>query len=88
MLVNLSMRRYWQRNLAMTAVLLGIWGLVSFGLPFFAPALNHYALGAFPLGFYLMAQGVPLVYLVIVLIYNAYLDHLDHQFGVHEEDDA
>ncbi len=86
MLTNTSMQRYWTRNLIMTTALLMVWAIVSFGIPFFVTQLNEVRVGGFPTGFYLMAQGVPLIYLAIVLIYNAYVGWLDRYFGVDEEE--
>lgn len=77
-------RDYWRRNLKMTAFLLVIWFVVSFVVSFFARDLAALTFLGFPLGFYMGAQGAPLVYLVIIWWYARYMNKLDRQYGVRE----
>ena len=77
-------RNYWRRNLKMTALLLAIWFAVSFVVSFFARELAEITVMGFPLGFYMGAQGAPLVYLAIIWWYARYMNRLDRQYGVRE----
>ena len=77
-------RDYWRRNLKMTASLLVLWFVVSFVVSFFARDLAEITIMGFPLGFYMGAQGAPLIYLVIIWWYARYMNRLDRQYGVRE----
>lgn len=77
-------RDYWRRNLKMTALLLAVWFVVSFVASFFARDLAEITVMGFPLGFYMGAQGAPLIYLVIIWWYARYMNRLDRQYGVRE----
>lgn len=77
-------RDYWQRNLKMTALLLAIWFVVSFVVSYFARDLAVLTVMGFPLGFYMGAQGAPLIYLAIIWWYARYMNNLDRQYGVRE----
>jgi putative solute:sodium symporter small subunit len=79
--------RYWQRTRRMTVALLVVWFIVTFTASFFARALNEWRFLGFPLGFYMSAQGVLLVYLAIVWFYARYMDRLDDQARPREEQD-
>ncbi len=75
-------RDYWRRNLKMTAFLLAIWFVVTFGAGYFARELNAITFFGFPLGFYMGAQGSLVVYVVIIWYYARYMNRLDEEFGV------
>ena len=77
-------RDYWRRNLKLTALLLATWFVVSFVVSFFARELAEITIIGFPLGFYMGAQGAPLVYLAIIWWYARYMNRLDRQYGVRE----
>jgi putative solute:sodium symporter small subunit len=77
-------RDYWRRNLKMTALLLAVWFAVSFVVSFFARDLAEITVMGFPLGFYMGAQGAPLIYLVIIWWYARYMNGLDRRYGVRE----
>ena len=86
MQVTDSMREYWSKNLRITAVLLGIWFVVTFVASFFARELNEITILGFPLGFYMGAQGSLVVYVIIIAFYAGYMNRLDRKHGVHEEE--
>jgi len=77
-------RDYWRRNPKLTALLLTTWFVVSFVVSFFARELAEITIIGFPLGFYMGAQGAPLIYLVIIGWYARYMNRLDRQYGVRE----
>ena len=77
---------YWRKNLVITAVLLSVWFLVTFVEGWYARELNQISLLAFPLGFYMTAQGSLVIYVVIIGIYAKYMGNLDKEYGVDEGD--
>lgn len=78
-------REYWRRNLRLTAGLLTVWFLVSFGIAFFARDLSGWTILGFPLPFYVGAQGAPIVYVLIIWFYARRMNRLDQDYGVAEE---
>lgn len=80
-------REYWNKNLAITGILLSIWFVVTFVCSWFARELNEITFIG-PLGFYMGAQGSLIVYVLIIGFYARYMNRLDKACGVHEEEDA
>ncbi|MBK5915098.1 DUF4212 domain-containing protein [Rhodocyclus purpureus] len=77
-------KQYWRRNMRVTLILLAIWLLATFSACFFARELNGLSVLGFPLGFYMGAQGLLLIYLAIVGFYAFYMNRLDREYGVDE----
>lgn len=77
-------QEYWRKNLRITALLLLLWFVVTFGGSYFARELNSIVILGFPLGFYLEAQGALVVYVLIILFYFLHMNSLDKEYGVHE----
>lgn len=83
---NPHLHAYWQRNLRILAVLLGIWLITSCFLSiFFVKQLNEYRLGGFKLGFWLAQQGTIYVFLLLILAYVRLMNKLDKEFEVDEK---
>jgi putative solute:sodium symporter small subunit len=80
-------QEYWRKNLRLTAILLAIWFVATFVCSYFARELNAIVIFGFPFGFYMGAQGALIVYLVIIGYYAYYMNRLDREYGVEEEDD-
>lgn len=80
-------REYWQKNLTITAALLGLWFVVTFVASFYARELNSFTVLGFPFGFYMGAQGSLIIYVLIIWYYARYMNNLDKQYGVHEGDE-
>lgn len=78
-------REYWQRNLRITGVLLAIWFVVTYVLGYFARDLNFSFFG-WPFSFWVGAQGALVVYVVIIWFYARYMNRLDQEYGVAEEE--
>ncbi len=70
-------KRHWRLNRRMTLAFLLVWFLVSFVASFFAADLNQWTVAGFPFGFYLGAQGAPLVFLLLVVVYARVMNRLD-----------
>lgn len=79
-------QEYWQRNLRLTAILLGIWFIVTFVLVYGARGLTFNFFG-WPFSFWVSAQGALLVYLAIIVYYARYMNRLDREYGVEEGED-
>ena len=79
-------RQYWRRNLRLTAALLAIWFLVTFGVGWFARDLQSIVILGFPLPFFVAAQGALLVYVILVGYYAFCMGKLDKEYGVQERD--
>ncbi len=81
-----SHRQYWRKNLNITAILMAIWFLVTFGVGFFARDLNFNFFG-WPFSFWVGGQGALIVYCVIIWYYARYMNKLDIEHGVEESED-
>jgi putative solute:sodium symporter small subunit len=77
-------RRYWQRNLRITSVLLAIWFVVTFVVAFNARELSFNFFG-WPFSFWVAAQGALLVYMAIIWFYARTMNRLDQEHNVAEE---
>lgn len=67
---------YWASTRHLTGMLLIIWAIVTFGVIWFAEALNRLVFIG-PLGFYMAGQGALLIYLAIIGYYTYRMDRLD-----------
>ena len=79
-------RQYWQRNLRITGILLVVWFFVTFVIGFYARELSFNFFG-WPFSFYMGAQGSLIVYVLIIWFYARYMNNLDHEYGVQEEEE-
>jgi putative solute:sodium symporter small subunit len=85
MKVSENHQRYWQKNLRITAILMAIWFVVTYVVIFFARDLNFTFFG-WPFSFWMGAQGSLIVYVVIIAFYASYMNKLDQEHGVAEEE--
>jgi putative solute:sodium symporter small subunit len=79
-------REYWRKNVRLTAILMAIWFVVTYVVGFYARELNAITVFGFPLGFYMGAQGALIIYVVMIFYYANYMNNLDQEYGVAEED--
>lgn len=70
-------KTYWQRVRQLTFVLLAIWFLATFVVIFYARELSSVTVFGWPFPFYMAAQGLTLLYVVIVAFYAIYMRRLD-----------
>lgn len=77
-------RRYWRKNLRITAVLLAIWFLVTFVVSYFARDLNFPFFG-WPFSVWVGSQGALVVYCLIIGFYAWYMNRLDIEHGLDED---
>ena len=78
-------QEYWSKNLRVTANLLAIWFVVTFVVSYFARDLSFNFFG-WPFSFWMGAQGALVVYVVIIWYYAHYMNKLDQEYGVAEEE--
>jgi putative solute:sodium symporter small subunit len=78
-------RQYWSKNLRITGILLAIWFFVTFGVGYFARDLDFKFFG-WPFSFWVAAQGALIVYVLIIWYYARYMNKLDLEHGVAEEE--
>ncbi len=78
-------REYWRRNLKITGVLLAIWFLVTYGVGYFARDLSFTFFG-WPFSFWVGALGARFVYVALIWDYAHYMNKLDQEYGVAEEE--
>ncbi|AVM74558.1 hypothetical protein MSR1_20700 [Magnetospirillum gryphiswaldense MSR-1] len=76
-------QEYWNKNLKITAILLGLWFVVTFVVAWFARELSFSFFG-WPFSFYMGAQGALIVYVWIIWYYARYMNNLDNEYGVEE----
>jgi len=79
-------QEYWHKNLKITALLLGLWFVVTFVVAWFARELSFSFLG-WPFSFWVGAQGALIVYVWIIWYYAKYMNGLDQEYGVEEGED-
>lgn len=79
---------YWRANLKVSAILLSIWFMVSFGFGIlFVEPLNRIAFFGFKLGFWWAQQGAIFVFVILIFIYAGIMKRIDRKFGVHDVED-
>jgi putative solute:sodium symporter small subunit len=76
-------QEYWSKNLRITAILLGLWFVVTYVIGWFARDLSFNFFG-WPFAFWVGAQGALVVYVWIIWYYASYMNRLDREFGVDE----
>ena len=79
-------RRYWRKNLNVTAILLVIWFVVTFVVSYYARELNFTFFG-WPFSFWMGAQGSLVIYVAIIGFYARYMGQLDIEHGVEESEE-
>lgn len=78
--------RYWGKTRNLTILVLILWAIFSLVIPWFAGALNSMSFLGFPLGFYMIAQGSLIVFVLLIFFQNWRQDSIDDEFGYTEEE--
>jgi putative solute:sodium symporter small subunit len=79
------MRLHWEKTRNLTIVILILWAIFSFVLPWNAHALNSVSFMGFPLGFYFTAQGSLIAFVLLIVVQNWFQDKIDDEYGMHED---
>ena len=85
MKVSENHQSYWRKNLRITAILLAIWFVVTYVVSYFARDLSFTVLG-WPFSFWMASQGSLVIYVLIIWYYASYMNKLDQEHGVAEEE--
>ena len=85
MQVSENLQRYWQKNLRITGILMFIWFVVTFVVAYYARELSFSFFG-WPFSFWVGAQGALAVYVLLIGFYAYYMNKLDVEHGVDEEE--
>jgi len=81
-----SNARHWRRTKKLTFSLLLIWALATFLVIFFARELSSMTLFGWPLSFYMAAQGLVVIYLIIVAVYTWQMQRFDREAAMTSRD--
>jgi putative solute:sodium symporter small subunit len=77
--------RYWSKTRSLTIVVLVLWFFFSLVIPWFVSSLNSVTFLGFPLGYYMIAQGSLIAFVVLIFFQNWRQDQIDEEFGVADE---
>lgn len=78
-------QQYWSRTSALNWVVLALWFLFAFVAPWYAAELNQYSFIGFPLGYYMVAQGSLIAFVLLIFIQNWIQDGIDRSAGYLEK---
>jgi putative solute:sodium symporter small subunit len=78
---------YWRRTRRLTIALLASWFALTFGVLFFARELTSFHFFGWPFSFYMAAQGLTLLYVVILGIFSL-CSHRIEQLAQHSSKDS
>ena len=76
---------HWAKTKSLTFTVLVLWFIFSFGVHWFADALNTMTFMHFPLGYYMAAQGSLVAFVVIIFWLAHAQNKIDEEFGVAED---
>ena len=77
--------RHWSRTRNLTILVLVIWAIFAFVLPWSAKSLNAMSFLGFPLGYYFCVQGSLIVFVLLIFFQNWRQDAIDDEAGVGDE---
>lgn len=72
-------RSYWQRVCLWTGLGLALWLGVTFGVAWWAHAMDAWRIGRMPAGYWWATQGAIGVYLLIIVVHGWLMDRLERE---------
>ncbi|WP_181702079.1 DUF4212 domain-containing protein [Chthonobacter albigriseus] len=84
-MANGNQEEWWASTRGLMITALVIWFIFSFGIHFFATALNGIVVFGFPLGFYMAAQGSLIIFVILLFWFAGAQDKIDREHGFAEE---
>ncbi|MFN2442618.1 MAG: DUF4212 domain-containing protein [Thermoanaerobaculia bacterium] len=82
------LQAYWRANRLLIAILLTIWGVVSYLFAILlAVPLSSVRVGQLPMSFWWAHQGSMIVFVLLIFFYAFAMDRLDRKYDVHEEEE-
>jgi len=76
---------HWAATRNLTIIILILWFIFSFVIPWNAHNLNAFTFIGFPLGYYFIAQGSLIAFVLLIVIQNMIQDKIDDKYGFGEE---
>ena len=76
---------HWRKTSTLTYVILALWFLFGYVVPWFAKDLNAASFLGFPLGYYFIVQGSLIIFVLLIVVQNIFQDNIDEEHGVAEE---
>ncbi len=77
---------YWNANVRLLFILLGIWGFVGFVLSIIlVDVLDNIQFFGFKLGFWFAQQGSIYVFVILIFVYAFVMHRIDRRFGVDDD---
>ena len=70
-------RPYWRQTKRLTSALLFVWFILTFSFLFFARELASLHFFGWPFSFYMAAQGLTLIYVLILGIFSFYSHRIE-----------
>ena len=78
---------YWKANLLILSIILFIWFIVSFGFGIiWSESLDEIKIWGFKLGFWFAQQGSIYIFVLLIFVYVALMNHLDKKYKSKEDD--
>jgi putative solute:sodium symporter small subunit len=77
---------HWEKTKTLTIITMVIWAFFSFGIHWFATALNSFTFFGWPVGFYMAAQGSLIVFVVLIWWSANRQEKIDEEFGFAEDE--
>lgn len=68
---------HWRQTCLLTGVLVFVWFAMTFGIIYFARELSQFTVFGWPFSFYMAAQGLTLLYVLLVALYVVRMRRLD-----------
>jgi putative solute:sodium symporter small subunit len=79
-------QQHWTKTRNLTFLVLSIWFVFAFVLPWNAGALNSYSFLGFPLGYYFCVQGSLIAFVMLIFFQNWKQDKIDDEAGLSGKD--
>ena len=76
---------YWAKTSRVTYVVLAIWFVFGYVVPWFAKDINSASFLGFPLGYYFIVQGSLIIFVLLIVVHNLIQDRIDDEFGLGDD---
>lgn len=76
---------YWRKTRRLTLFLLAVWFLTTFLSMYFARELSSFTIAGAPFSFYMAAQGLTLLYFLLVAVYVIAMRQIDQTEHKHDD---
>lgn len=77
-----KLQQHWVKTRNLTWLVLILWAIFAFVVPWFARELNSASFIGFPLGYYFCVQGSLIVFVLLIFFQNWRQDAIDDEAGV------